>query len=218
MLPCYCRVKDALAFLGVLQEFGIRDATLRLSGSSTSMEIAASGKPMLVTEEAAKGSPLLTFINKFLSSIRVGVSAKTIVGGSLVFEAKAGTSPIKISDTVSLADSRDEFGPAVFARRTKAGVSDTKKVGLQIPLKICVKNCAEPDDASKQFILFTGEISVSVGGASLVVSGDLKMDGWWNNVLGFELLHVGNAMMGIGYDVYSNAVTRLMLGGQMHRT
>ena len=89
---------------------------------------------------------------------------------------------------------------------------------MTLPILVCVENCGK---ANERFLAFSGELYMSVEVAagvppSTLLNGDLKMEGWWYEMLGIPFAHLGEVWLGIGFDMKVGIFppTRLEVGGK----
>ena len=163
----------------------------------------------------------LKFIQKYYDTIVYQVTAKVEAQGGFTFESRAGRGPITFPGGVfKISDVRGNLGPSTFTRYSFLPIGGTSQdFGITLPLLICVDDCGT---ASETILAFQGELYFSVeapNGAppSMLVNGDLKMDGWWYNVLKAPFAHMGNVQLGIGFDMKVGIFppTRIEAGGQI---
>ena len=210
--------EDVLKFLGPLKSAGIKDATLELVAGKYGVELNARGSPMVATDAS---NVFLKFIQKYYDTIVYQVTAKVEAQGGFTFESRAGRGPITFPGGVfKISDVRGNLGPSTFTRYSFLPIGGTSQdFGITLPLLICVDDCGT---ASETILAFQGELYFSVeapNGAppSMLVNGDLKMDGWWYNVLKAPFAHMGNVQLGIGFDMKVGIFppTRIEAGGQI---
>ena len=208
----------AINWMGPLKHMGIKRATLELEAGKLGVKLSARGTPMVATDDS---SAFTAFIQKFLDYIVFEISAGFKTQGGFTFEARAGSSPLSFANgNFQLSNAKQTIGPSVFLRHNMLpGGGSSSDVGMTLPLLICVENCGK---ATERFLAFTGELYMSLEVAagvppSTLLNGDLKMDGWWYNMLGIPFAHLGNVWVGIGFDMKVGIFppTRLEIGGQM---
>ena len=133
--------ESVLKSIGPAAGVGIKDATLLLEASGASfVRITASGSPFIW---GVKG-PVGSFIQHAGSNVVLEMSAAYYFAGKTVTRFSIGAKPIKISNTLRMSNVAGTMGPSAFSEVLTATVpaaSQVAKVGIEIPMIVCVEDC-----------------------------------------------------------------------------
>ena len=198
--------ESVLKSIGPAAGVGIKDATLLLEASGASfVRITASGSPFIW---GVKG-PVGSFIQHAGSNVVLEMSAAYYFAGKTVTRFSIGAKPIKISNTLRMSNVAGTMGPSAFSEVLTATVpaaSQVAKVGIEIPMIVCVEDCkmSKPKE-----LFFSGKLYFSPPEQTRL-NGDIAMVGWWNNVLKAPFAHAFSIRLGIGIEMAAGfAPTRL---------